>query len=294
VPYNEFYRGHFTGVPAQIVQAAVPWYRKLSIRYVNYIYMPMLFERKQRGAAGGRKKTVQGKLPKVGFEFILKQLRKWVVSLQAPEQETTWSHYDAIRNYNEQEIEQKHRFLEAVIREEKPKTLWDIGCNTGEFSLVSLEAGADYVVGIEMDHGALAQAFEQSQTVGDKFLPLYQNLLNPSANMGWAQKERMGIQERGDADMIVALAVLHHLVIGGNVPLKSAVEYLTERAASGVIEWVPKEDGMVQALLANREDIFPHYDEEMFRQLLEERVTIISEEQISASGRKLFYYKRQA
>ena len=268
----------------------MPWYKKCSIRYLNYIYLPMLFERKQLGSTDRSKKTVKGKLPKAGFEFILKQLRKWIVSLPNPEKQTVWSHYDTMRNYDNQEVKSKHAFLEKIVSEVKPEMLWDIGCNTGEFSLTALESGASYVVGMEMDHGALAKSFKRSQDTGSNFLPIYQNLLNPSPNLGWCERERSGLLERSQADMVISLAVLHHIVIGGNVPLEDAITYLTAMAPSGIIEWVPKNDGMVQTMLANREDIFKDYDEASFSRILQENAKIVTTEQISASGRKLFYY----
>lgn len=291
VPYNDWYRGSFSGIPSTELNKLVPTLKKFSFRYLNYISLPCYFEKKHIANAQNEGKAVKGKLPKEGFIFILKQLRKWISTLKSPHEKTVWGDYAEVRNYNSEEVAKKHEYISNTISKVKPKMVWDIGCNTGEFSFTALEAGAEYVVGLEMDHGALAQAFAASEHKQASFLPIYADLLNPSSEMGWNENERSGIKERSNADFVLSLAVIHHLVIGGNIPLENVVQYLTSLGKSGIIEWVPKSDSMVKRMLLNREDIFADYDIDHFEKYLSKYTNITDKYVVSGSERTLFYYK---
>src|SRR5207249_6622227 len=90
-------------------------------------------------------------------------------------------------------------------------------------------------------------------------LPLVMDLSNPSPAIGWAGTERMSLADRGPADLALALALIHHLAIGNNVPLGRIAAYLGELCTWLAVEFVPKSDPKVQVLLASREDVFPGY-----------------------------------
>ena len=90
----------------------------------------------------------------------------------------------------------------------------------------------------------------------------------------------------------MALAIIHHLCIGRNIPLNAAVSWLISMAPTGVIEFVPKTDPMVQELLALREDIFEDYTEELFLSSVSRQVKIIKIEKVTENGRKLLWYER--
>ena len=91
------------------------------------------------------------------------------------------------------------------------------------------------------------------------------DLADPSPALGWAGRERRSLAQRSNADVLLALALVHHLAIGRNVPLAMISSSFADLAPALVIEWVPKQDAMVQHLLASREDVFPDYDEPGFR-----------------------------
>ena len=95
-------------------------------------------------------------------------------------------------------------------------------------------------------------------------LPLVLDLTNPSPAIGWNNRERMSLLERGPVDIVLALALIHHLAIANNVPLQRLAEFFSQTCCWLAIEFVPKEDSQVQVLLASREDIFPNYDQQGF------------------------------
>ena len=124
------------------------------------------------------------------------------------------------------------------------------------------------------------------------FLPLYLDILNPSPNLGWAENERAGIRDRSSADMVVALAVIHHIVISGNIPLQQAVEWIVDRAKCGVIEFVSKRDPMVEKLLVNREDHFDDYNVKAFENYLSKVARIVNIETIQNGDRILYSFEK--
>ena len=115
---------------------------------------------------------------------------------------------------------------------------------------------------------------------------------NPSPAQGWAQAERKGLRERANADALIALAIIHHIAIGRNVPLDMAVDWIVGLAPIGVIEFPSKDDPMVRTLLANRDDIFPDYTEEAFLAAVSGRARIVRQAHVSDNGRLLVWYDR--
>ena len=95
---------------------------------------------------------------------------------------------------------------------------------------------------------------------------------------------------RANADGVIALAVIHHLVIGANLPFDEVVNWFLDLAPEGIIEFVPKRDPMVRQLLEMRPDMFPDYTEERFRELVSMRKKIVSEHVFDSNGRLLVSY----
>jgi ribosomal protein L11 methylase PrmA len=148
------------------------------------------------------------------------------------------------------------------------------------------------VIGFDADHGALERCFLRAQAEQIQLLPLYLDAANPSPSQGWSEVERPGIAERASADAVIALAFVHHIAIGKNVPLDRVIAWLVDLAPQGIVEFVPKADPMVRKMLAIREDIFADYTEEAFVGALERRASIVKARTISESGRKAFWFNR--
>ena len=90
-------------------------------------------------------------------------------------------------------------------------------------------------------------------------LPLLVDLSNPTPAVGWHNQERDSILERTRPDTVLALALIHHLAIGKNLPLAKIAEFCADIAPALIIEFVPKEDKQTKLLLQGRDNIFPNY-----------------------------------
>ncbi|MGH6917125.1 MAG: class I SAM-dependent methyltransferase, partial [Geminicoccaceae bacterium] len=140
---------------------------------------------------------------------------------------------------------------------------------------------------------ALDAAFVRAESEGLSFLPLFLDLANPTPSQGWGERERRGLTDRASADAVLALALVHHLAIGRNIPLEEVVAWFVGLAAHGVIEFVPKSDPMVQRLLRLREDIFDDYTEQAFIGHLQSQARVVRRVTVSKTDRKLFWFSRE-
>jgi ribosomal protein L11 methylase PrmA len=292
IPHNAWYRGSMEGIPVEHLAKALPFSAKLSWNVVKHVLLHALFERM---SAQDRSASAVGKvrLPLAAFRRILSGLRDWVGTLQLKDRgKTVWRDYAEVNSYSSDETRAKAKFVAEFAASVQPAILWDLGCNTGEYSKAALQAGARLSIGFDFDAGALERAYLRAKAERLNLLPLHLDATNPSPSQGWAQHERKGMRERGPADAVLALAFVHHLAVAKNVPLDFVVEWIVDLARAGVIEFVQKEDPMARELLRLRQDIFSDYSEANFERALGARARIRKIEQVCASGRKLYWFER--
>lgn len=294
VPHNAWFRGSLEGITATELQALLPATRRISWNVFSHVTLPArLAARRGSAAKAEAPQPPRRPLPRAAYAGILAQLRGWIARLEPRgHRKTTWSDYETTHTYADDEHTAKREAVKRFVAEMRPTMLWDLGCNTGEYSQLALENGAHTVIGFEADHGALERACARATGKSFRCLPLYLDGANPSPDQGWRQQERRGLQARGPADALLALAFIHHLAIGRNVPLDEIAAWLTTLAPKGMIEFVQKDDPTVQLMLASREDIFVGYTEEAFGLALRRHARIVSTTTVSSAGRRLFIYDR--
>jgi len=294
VSHNGWYRGTLEGIPTSDLNCLLPLSRKISFNVLSQVTLPARLQSRARTAS---KESLQrlsnARLPKSSYRGLLTRLRSWIVGL-SPRQtgHTTWQRYEDFHTYGTEELEAKRRFVIDFASRAKPSQIWDLGCNTGEFSELALESGAAEAIGFDFDQGSLDLAFTRGRDRSLNFLPLFLDAANPTPAQGWAGVERKDLTSRGHPDSLLALAFIHHLAIGRNVPLANAVDWLIGLAPRGVIEFVPKSDSMVQTMLRLRKDIFPSYTEECFLRALSQCARVVKRETITQSGRLLVWFER--
>lgn len=295
VSYNAWYRGTQEGIGVNELARLVKWRHIFRGNMFMHVVLQAKFQKASQNNALALKKDMLSAVPfpLVSFQRMLTKLQKWISQLE-PESngKTVWQDYTKEHSYSSEETAMKKEFVREFSRETRPQLLWDLGCNSGEFSATALEAGAEYVVGFDADHGALEAAFARAQTENLPFQAVYMDALNPTPNQGWMERERGGLQSRAKADGVLALAFVHHLAIARNVPLEQVLAWIMGLAPKGVIEFVPKEDPMVHTLLRLREDIFPNYTEKNFRECIARNARIVKTQVVSKSGRLLIEYAR--
>jgi ribosomal protein L11 methylase PrmA len=292
VPYNDWYRGSLSGIPMHAAAKLLPWRKKLTPRALVNVVLPTILQKRVGKSFADVPAKPRKPLPKPALLAMLRQLRAWVDDLRPPDVNTLWSDYECSNTYAQTEAEAKRAFVMRCVQHESPDVVWDIGCNSGYFSEAALAAGAARVIGFDADLGALEQAVRRAQIKKLEFLPLYLDACNPSPNQGWLSREREGLDSRRNADVVLALALVHHLIIGRNIPLDQVVNWIVSLAPAGVIEWVEKTDPTVVKMLRLREDIFISYNRGEFERALSRVAQIRESTEVAQTGRMLYWFER--
>jgi ribosomal protein L11 methylase PrmA len=292
VPHNPWYRGSLEGITAAEMSRILPWSSRFSWNILTNVFMQARLQHSASSTDKALETTTKKRLPKVGFEQMLRGLRRWIALMQPGGDKTDWQDYSTDNSYAQEEDAKKRDVIKAFATKYKPPLLFDLGCNTGDYSAVALWHGAERAIGFDFDHGALDVAFERARRELLNFLPLHLDAVNPSPEQGWLQAERQGLSRRAKGDAVLALALVHHLAISRNVPLDGVLDWITAMAPRGVIEFVTKSDPMVQQLLLLRQDLFDDYTRESFESLLAARARIVDAQTVSSSGRTLYIYER--
>lgn len=289
---NAWFRGALEGIAPEDLARILPRSSWLSWTVLSHVILQASLQgRSSAGAERGRN-VERAKLPLTSLKGILAGLRSYISGLKPPQGGTEWAAYAQGNSYSSEEAAAKRAFVAGMVAQTRPRLLWDIGCNTGDYSVVAIEAGAENVVGWDYDHGALDRAFARAEAMRLPLLPLWLDAANPSPNQGWAQAERQGFAERSRPDALIALAFIHHIAIGRNIPLARAVDWLIGLAPVGVIEFPSKADAMVQRLLRFRDIPFADYSEQDFLSHVAGRARIVRTEAIMAGARTLVWYDR--
>jgi ribosomal protein L11 methylase PrmA len=294
VTHHAWFRGSLEGIPTEALAALLPARGWLSPRLLFHVLLPARVERAApRREAASVAMIRRAHLPKAGYVAMLRQLRAWIGGL-APRCAawTPWSAYSETRTYQSTEIEEKRRVVAEFAARHRPATLWDLGCNDGEFAEVALVHGAGRVIGFDADPAALGLACRRADREALDFLPLYQDVANPSPGQGWLGLERASLVGRARPDAMMALAFAHHLALGRNIPLEEVVDLLCSLAPRGLIEFVPTSDPAARSMLALKGDIFRDYDGAVFERALAARARIVRQDPVSGSHRRIYWYER--
>ena len=233
-------------------------------------------------------KIKQKTLSKRSFEGLIESLKSSIEKMTWNENNTEWGDYYSDTNYTEKSFEEKKQFISLAIDQVKPKLVWDMGANTGVFSRLASTKGIA-TISYDIDPLAVEKNYlSSSQNSEQNILPLILDLTNPSSGIGWNHNERMSIIQRGPADMVFALALVHHLAISNNVPLNKLAEFFSQISKFLIIEFVPKSDSQVKRLLLTRDDIFENYDEKNFEIEFSKFFKIINSKKILDSERTIY------
>jgi ribosomal protein L11 methylase PrmA len=202
---------------------------------------------------------------------------------------TEWDdYYISNNNYILEAINHKKQLVSDFLDTLSPKTVWDLGANTGLFSRIASRKGIPTVC-FDIDPACVEINYLTAASEGEtNILPLLLDLTNPSPGIGWENEERIPFLERGHADTVLALALIHHLVISNNLPLDRIASFFRKICHSLIIEFIPKSDSNAQRLLATREDIFPNYTQQAFEREFGKLFSIQTSVKIRNSERTLY------
>jgi hypothetical protein len=287
---GQLLRIYIDGIPLDLTHSMLP----ASARFNLSLYMHIVLHSKSQKRYEDKVPRKTGrKVSRMGFQGIIDSLENAVKKLNWKPEGTEWENYYNDTNYSTEALEHKKEIAAKYIDQVAPLTVWDVGANNGLFSRIASDKGIP-TVAFDADPSAVEKNYlhmkEKKET---HMLPLLLDLTNPSPGIGWENLERSSFMERGPVDLILSLALVHHLAISNNVPLAKIAAFFCKLCEHLVMEFVPKEDSQVQRLLATREDVFPNYTQEAFEKEFSLYFTIQESIKLKDSLRTLYLFKRK-
>jgi hypothetical protein len=289
VRLGQLSRVHLDGIPLDLAADLLPGRTAAKPGLAMHLRMHAKSQRKHEGDAAEDGPTRTRTFSMQAFRGLLDSLRKAVEGLPEPAGASVWrDYYRETGHYTDQALDAKERLVDAWIAEVAPSSVWDLGANTGRFARLASARGIA-TVAFDLDPFCIDAAYRETVRAKDRdLLPLVMDLTNPSPGLGWANAERDTMDQRGPADLILALALIHHLAIGNNVPLPMVVQRFAALGRAAIVEFVPKDDPKVQQLLRSREDVFDGYTEGAFAEAFSASFATVRREGLPGSGRSLY------
>ena len=286
-------REFIDGIPLELAARLLPWRTRFNLGLSPHIH---LHAGAQRRSANDPPPTADARQPErrvseTGQRALLDSLRRTVEGLRW-QPASHWSSYASTTSYSDTATESKGEIVRSMLSAVGGRSAWDVGANTGVYSAIAADAGYR-VVAWDQDAASVEAHWRRVRGDGNPaILPLICDLANPSPAIGWALEERGSFLERGQPDVMLGLALVHHLAIGNNVPLPGVARLFARMAPHAIVEFVPKEDPMTQRLLAARRDIFEGYTIDGFREAFGGEFRIVRETPVVDSPRTLFLLER--
>jgi SAM-dependent methyltransferase len=253
-------RVNVDGIPLDLASRVLPWASRVRPALLVHLRLHAQAIARHAQTKDGAAVAQPRPVSRTALLGLVDHLERSIRRMQWSPAGTEWADYYDHTNYSAQAAASKHALLAGLIDELQPRSVWDLGANTGMFSRLASSRGIP-TVAFDVDPSAVERNYRQGRKERDaRLLPLVMDLTNPSPDLGWDGGERLSLAARGPVDVVLALALVHHLAIGNNVPLAWIARFLRRLGRHVVLEFVPKSDGQVGRLLASRDDIFPDYD----------------------------------
>jgi hypothetical protein len=282
---------YIDGIPLDLASKLLPLSSRFSLSMLGHIHVHAKSQAKYSDSAEQAKPSVR--VSKIGMLGLIDSLCSLINSLKWHPVDTEWGDYYSKTNYSDSAATHKGEIIHDLVSRIHPETVWDLGGNTGYYSRIAAGSGAG-VLSFDIDPVAVEANYRKASQDEDRLItPLLMDLTNPSPMIGWAHSERESLHERGPADMIMALALKHHLAISNNVPLHRIAEFFSSLGEYLIIEFVPKEDSQVRRLLSSRKDIFPTYNIDGFKEAFSAYYDLLEEIPIRDTLRSIHLMKKK-
>ncbi len=290
IDFQPWLRGALAGISPAQCRSMFSWADLWRRGLLTHVFLHAAMDRHVRVDDAG----LSTGLRRSGFDksLILNNVRgllKLVSGLRWRPSSSPWSEYDVAAPGLGGDVPEKEDFVRRAASQRRWRLVWDLGCNVGRYSRIAAEH-ADFVVAIDGDAVAVERLYQDLRAGGsERILPLRINLADPSPSQGWRGCERTDLADRGKPELVLCLAVLHHLVLGENLPLLDVVDWLADLGASLVIEYVDRDDPQVRKLLAQRSDGGHAYTQALFESALAARFRVREQRTLSSATRTLYF-----
>jgi SAM-dependent methyltransferase len=259
------------------------------------VALPLLFERKagRNGAAKQRQFHQSGQDP-LAQKLNLQRLQRKIDALaRGYSPRSDWANYARTCTYDDGAESAKKKLVAEWLGAMPARRVLDAGCNTGDYSYVAAETGAA-VMAADADHDAVETLYRRLKEKPAAITPIVLDLANPSPAIGYLNEERPAFLDRVEADCVLALALIHHLLVSANLSL-TAISNLFHRLTRRdlILEFVPLEDPMFQRLLQFRVNLFEGLTLAGCLEAFAPRFELMRQQSIPNSHRTLLWLRKR-
>ncbi|MBA4320382.1 MAG: SAM-dependent methyltransferase [Flavobacterium sp.] len=287
--FNQLFKIFIDGIPLDLASSLLSFRTFANLSLLAHIH---IHAKSQKHFASKSMSVKKYKMSHKSFLGLIDNLESSIKKMEYRYIDSEWSNYYDNTNYSSESLLHKSKIIESYLERIKPSNVWDLGANDGKFSRIASNMGV-YTIAFDYDHDAVEKNWHQCRRMGEKMiLPLMMDLANPSSGIGWNNSERLSLTERGGADAVFALALIHHLRITNNIPLENIAEYFRHLSEYLIIEFIPKSDSQVKKILSTREDIFMDYHQSEFEVIFKKYFYVIESIKIIDSERILYLMRK--
>jgi SAM-dependent methyltransferase len=290
---------HRDGVEPDELYRVLGWRRCLRRPLFGCVMMPALLSGKASTTTGLYERHTMSNADKARFvvRASYERARRALQRATPPRRDSKWTGYmQGSNNYDPEQFTRKEQFVDAALAAHAPRRVLDIGCNTGHFSVLAAKRSAS-VVAIDYDEAVVGQVWTRARAEGLDILPLVVDLSRPTPATGWRNREASSFLDRADGrfDLVLMLAVVHHLLVTERVPLDDIVSLASELSRDlVVVEFVSPEDSMFKALARGRDALYQGLTREAFEGACRRRFDILRTDHTDGTHRWLYLLKRRA
>lgn len=287
VRLSRLLRFYILGLPLDLTSSLLPWHTRLNLGLQVHVH---LHSRSQEHYATQTRTRHTG-FTQASFQGLLDSLEATIRRLRPTGPRGAWTSYYLDTSYSDAAFAQKHEAVAAFLERLGARQVWDLGGNTGRFSRLASDRGI-HTVSFDFDPWSVEHSYRQSRDGQDPhLLPLVIDLVNPSPALGWAHLERRSLMDRGPVQVAMALALVHHLVIGNSIPLQRLAVFFRAICEAAIIEFVPPDDAQAQRLMRNRSDDTHEYTQDAFEAAFSEYFEVVEAVPLQESCRTLYLLK---
>ena len=237
--------------------------------------------------AGGKGRAPPRRIPPIRHtRALVRDLARLVEGLEAPAA-GPWARYPRQHAYGERDVKAKEAFVERHLRAVEAGTVWDLGANTGRYSVLA-SAHCERVVAIESDPGAAERACRAlEEACPERGWVVVADVTDLHPAPGFAGGEREALEARAPPDCVLCLALLHHLRVTAGIALDAIVRWLGSLRARIILEWIDRTDGAFEALCARHGEAYPDYTREHLEREIERYFQVVERQPLMEGKRTL-------
>lgn len=291
------FAGHRDGLEPEMVYQWAGWSKRLTPLLLSLVTLPKWLSKRATPDIYHPKPLGSAERARFVLDRLLATCRRQLVKI-APraDAESSWSGYlDYKSLYTPAQLAHKEEFVREALDLARPRSVLDVGANEGHFSFIAAKHGAS-VVAIDSDPVVTGRIWREALRRELDILPLVVDFTRPTPAMGWRNRECESFLDRakGHFDMVMMLAVIHHMLVSERVPLEeilALVEELTTEYA--LIEFVAPQDPMFARIVRGRQALYSNLTIAGFEAAAASRFELVKSLEIDGLHRCLYLFRRR-